>query len=493
MKISKYIIALLALIAFIGCEEFEEFNENPNEPTEVSADVLLPSTIRQSANTSVDAAFLVGNNAAQLSAKTLRLEVDAYNWNAFPTYWEGWYESLTDAHSVEDIARENDNQVLEGVALVMQAYLYSCLTNAYGDIPYSQAIRGDEDNFTPVYDSQSEIYADLLVELDSADQLLASGNGIIAGDILYNNDPAQWRKFANSLRLRLLMYAGDRIENVAQQFSEIVNEGNIMQGNMDNAALTYTGAFPNEFPLVPLKQGDFDAVALGKAAFDVMDSYQDPRLLRYARPNNEDFTDNPVFIGAVNGQGTDCSKDGASRLGVQYYNYPDLTPASNLGLPMAEGLMMTHAEVEFLLAEGIAKGWISGNIEEHYRAGIQSSMEYYMVDLGPFGWGDFEDFYSNSGVAYSEVKDIWEQKWLALFFTGLEPYFEVRRWYVESGKSFAGIPFLEASCGNTNDDNLPLRFLYPGEEQSLNEANYQEAISKLGGSNDQNAEMWLVQ
>jgi hypothetical protein len=493
MSILKYITALFALFALAGCEEFEEFNENPNEPTEVSADVLLPSTIRQSVNTSVDAAFLVGNNAAQLSAKTLRLEVDAYNWNAFPTYWEGWYEALTDAHSVEDIALEGENEVLEGVALVMQAYLYSCLTNAYGDIPYSQAIKGDKDNFTPMYDRQADIYGDILANLEMADNLLSSGNGTLEGDILYNGDPALWRKFANSLRLRLLMYAGDKIDDGAQQFSDIVNEGNIIESNTDNAVLTYTGAFPNEFPLIPLKQGDFDAVALGKAAYDVMDGYQDPRLMRFARPNNEDFTDDPQFIGAINGQGEGCSKDGASRLGVQYYNYPDLTLASNLNLPMAEGLIMTHAEVEFLLAEGIAKGWISGSVEEHYRDGIQSSMEYYLVDLTPFGWSDFDDYYNNSGVAYSEVTDIWEQKWLALFFTGLEPYFEVRRWYVESGKSFSGIPFLEASCGNVNSDNLPLRFLYPGEEQSLNAENYDEAVNRLGGSNNQNAEMWLVQ
>lgn len=493
MSILKYITALFALFALAGCEEFEEFNENPNEPTEVSADVLLPSTIRQSVNTSVDAAFLVGNNAAQLSAKTLRLEVDAYNWNAFPTYWEGWYEALTDAHSVEDIALEGENEVLEGVALVMQAYLYSCLTNAYGDIPYSQAIKGDKDNFTPMYDRQADIYGDILANLEMADSLLSSGNGTLEGDILYNGDPALWRKFANSLRLRLLMYAGDKIDDGAQQFSDIVNEGNIIESNTDNAVLTYTGAFPNEFPLIPLKQGDFDAVALGKAAYDVMDGYQDPRLMRFARPNNEDFTDDPQFIGAINGQGEGCSKDGASRLGVQYYNYPDLTLASNLNLPMAEGLIMTHAEVEFLLAEGIAKGWISGSVEEHYRDGIQSSMEYYLVDLTPFGWSDFDDYYNNSGVAYSEVTDIWEQKWLALFFTGLEPYFEVRRWYVESGKSFSGIPFLEASCGNVNSDNLPLRFLYPGEEQSLNAENYDEAVNRLGGSNNQNAEMWLVQ
>ena len=119
-------------------------------------------------------------------------------------------------------------------------------------------------------------------------------------------------------------------------------------------------------------------------------------------------------------------------------------------------------------------------------------MEYHQVDLEPFAWADFDDFYANSGVAYEMVTDIWEQKWLALFFHGLEPYFEVRRWYFESGMSFDGIPFLEAPCENLNDGNLPMRFLYPGEEQSLNAINYQNAVDRLGGNN-QNARMWLVQ
>ncbi|MCB0582969.1 MAG: hypothetical protein KDD10_27065 [Phaeodactylibacter sp.] len=69
----------------------------------------------------------------------------------------------------------------------------------------------------------------------------------------------------------------------------------------------------------------------------------------------------------------------------------------------------------------------------------------------------------------------------------------MRRWYFESGLSWAGIPFLGPACDNLNDGNLPLRFLYPGEEQSLNAASYREAVGRLGGSNSQNAAMWLVQ
>lgn len=493
MQYLKYIGVFLLIAGVSACEQFEDFNENPNEPTVVPADVLLPGAIRQSVNTAVDAAYLVGNNAAQLSAKTLRLEVDAYNWNAFPSYWDGWYRSLTDIFEIERIAIEEENEALEGAAITLRTWVFASLTNAYGDIPYFDAIDGLSNNFTPVYDAQEDIYADMLDQLERANTLLASGNGSIDGDVLLEGDASKWRKFANSMRLRLLMYANGQLSDADTRFASIVSEGAILESNDDNVTLTYTGNFPNQFPLINLKTGDFDAVGLADASLTVMEQYQDPRLLRYARPNNEDFANDPSFIGAINGQGAGCTKDGASRLGIQYYNYPGLTTASQQGLPMAEGIIMTYSEVEFLLAEAAAKGWINEDVEAHYRAGIAASMEYRMVDLEPFGWSSFEDFYDNSGVAYDAVTDIWEQKWLAMFFHGLDSYFEVRRWYIESGASFDGIPFLSATCGNLNNDRLPLRFLYPGQEQSLNAANYDSALSDLGGSNSQNATIWLVQ
>jgi len=467
-------------------------NTNPNEPVDVSADVLLPSAIRQSMNTLVLESFLLGNNAAQLTAKTLRTEIDAYNWNAFPTVWEGLYESLTDVSVIEQKALETDNQVLEGVAVVLRSWIFTNLTNAYGDIPYSEAIGGAENNFTPAYDLQEDIYADLLSELARANTLLASGNGNIGGDILLNGDAAKWQKLANSLRLRLLMTANNQLSDAGSQFAQIVQQGNIISSNDDNVTLNFLNTFPNQFPTVPLKTGDFDAVAFSQTALDAMLPHRDPRLSRYARPDNDDYS-NPTFTGAVNGSNSaNCSK-GGSRLGPQYFNDPAQTLATELGLSAPEGILMTYAEVAFLLAEAAAKGWINDDVEPHYRAGIQASMDYYQVNYDAFDWDDFNDFYTNSGVAYSTATDIWEQKWLSLYFTGLEPYFEVRRWYFESGMDWNGIPFLSPPCENLNDDNLPLRFLYPGEEQSLNAANYQEAVSRLGGSNNSNASIWLVE
>lgn len=493
MKKITYILFLFVGISlsFVACtDELEELNVNPNQPEEVTPDVLLTSAIRSTINSMVNESFLLGNNAAQLTAKTLRAEVDIYSWNAFPTVWETMYKGLANVMEVEQIAMEQGDPAMEGAAVVMKAWIFSILTDAYGDVPYSQAIKGvDAGNYLPVYDAQQEIYLGsdgLLAELARADALL-SGGGSIDGDILLGGDADLWRKLANSLRLRLLMRISAQTD-VAGEVQAIVNAGNIMTSNDDNAVLDYLGSFPNEFPLIPLKQGDFDAVVMSERSVSVMQAYNDPRLMAFARPDNLDF-ENPTFDGAINGSENPdiCDKSG-SRLGLAYYDYPSHPTTSD----HADGILMTYAEVEFLLAEAALNGYISSNPEDHYRAGIEASMEYYGVSYEPFGYTDFEDFYTNSGVAYDEPMDIWEQKWLSLYFTGLEPYFEVRRWLHSVNFNWAEIPFLSPTCSNVNNDQLPLRFLYPGEEQSLNAENYSAAVSRLGG-NSQNASMWLVE
>lgn len=491
MKNILYIFLILGGLA--ACQDFEEINENPNEPIEVSPDVLLNASIRSSVNTNVDAAFLLGNNAAQLTAKTLRTEVDDYNWNAFPTVWEGFYEPLTDLKGVSDFAQELDDPALEALAIIMRSWIFANLTNAYGNIPYSEAINGLNSEFSPAYDDQEFIYMDLLDELERANNLLAEGDPVIESDLLFNRDFDKWRKFCNSLRLRLLMMASNKMD-VASRFSQIVNNEPIMESNADNAVFNYLSTFPNQFLLIPIKTGDFDAVAISSTLVDLLDEYNDPRLYRYARPGNEDFENyfpDSSVTGADNGRNTEtCSKIGA-RLGVPYYNYPDLTTAADLGIDIADGVIMTFSEVQFLLAEAAAKGWISGDVESYYRTGIESSMVYHQVNLDPFGWDSFDDFYTNSGVAYSEVTDIWEQKWVNSYFHGLEPYFDLRRWYIESGNSWDGIPFIDAPCSNVNDDQLPMRFPYPGEEQSLNPSNYQDAVSEIG-EDSKNTRTWLT-
>ena len=479
----KYYIVLI--IALTSCDDFEELNINPNEPTKVSSGVLFTSAIRTSVQTTSNEAFLLSNNIAQLTAKTLRAEVDFYGWNAFPTVWEGLYESLTDLSSLISIAREENNDKMVGAAMVFESWIFSELTNAYGDIPYSDAIKGEESVFTPKYDTQASIYQDLLDKLDLAISML-KGSGTISGDILYNGDASKWIKFANGLKLRLLMYASNKID-VSTSFKLVVDQGVLFESNEDQAVLNFLNSFPNQFPTIPLKQGDFDAVAISKSALDLMELYHDPRLSRYARPDNLNF-EAPEFTGVANGVGGQTG----SRLGLSYFDYPGHVTASEIGINYADGIIMSYAEVEFLIAEAIAKGWLSGDLESHYKKGIQASHEYYQVNYTPFGWTDFENFYQNSGVGYTSTIDIWKQKWLSLYFSALDPYYEVRRWYVEAG-GWDALPFLNPPIGNnSNNYELPMRFLYPGQEQSLNAENYNEANSRYSTSKLINGKMWIV-
>lgn len=490
-NIASFILFIFLLVPFSCSDNLEDLNINPNQPEAVSAGVLLTSAMRSAMNASVTEGFLIGNNAAQLTAKTLRTEVDIYSWNAFPTVWDAFYTSIANLSEAERTAAAAGNANMEGIAKVMKAWSFSVLTAAYGDVPYSEAIEGvTSGNYTPVYDSQQDILTGaggVLDELAAAYSLLGTG-GAVSGDIIYNGDVAKWKKLANALRLRLLMHASNKTD-VSAAFNQIVNTNDLMASNEDGAALAYLASFPNEFPLIPLKTGDFDAVAMSDRSIGVMKQYNDPRLMAFARPDNLDFNA-PTFDGAVNGsENTDACEKSGSRLGLAYFDYPGHPVQSD----HAEGLLMTFSEQQFILAEAAFKGLINGDPEAYYKSGIEASMEYYNVNYEVFGYVDFEDYYNNSGVAYdASLNQIREQKWLALFFTGLEPYFEVRRWLYESDFDWDAIPFLYPTCENVNSDQLPLRFPYPGEEKSLNKTNYDAAASRIGGDT-QNSPVWLVQ
>lgn len=507
MKLIKSIFGLLvAGLVMQGCtDELEKLNDNPNQPENVSTDVLMVAGTRASMNSMATESFLLSNNVAQITAKTLRTEVDVYNWNAFSTLWQNQYQALTDlVDAANQASNEGDNATL-GASLVLQSWIFSNLTMAYGDIPYSEAVRSAQTgNFTPVYGKQEEILDGpdgILSTLDEAVNLLQGASGSVNGDIIYDGNTSQWVKLANGLRLRILLHLSNK-RDVSADMAAIASSGNLL-GEGDDATLNYLGSFPNEFPLFPLKQGDFDAVVMSEAAVGVMQNYGDPRLGRYARPDNINelvdslgtFNDTAaVYSGANNGsENADvCNKSG-SRLGLRYYDYPGQPTGDN----RANGIIMTYAEQELILAEAAEKGFIGASAGVHYENGIEASMNYYGVNYPAFGYTDFQDYYANSGVQYNnDLNQIWEQKWLAVFFHGMEPMFEVRRMVYEQngGANFdvSQVPFLNAPCQNVNGGEMPIRFLYPGEEQTLNSENYQDAVNRLG-SNGQNERMWLMQ
>ncbi|MEF8796068.1 MAG: SusD/RagB family nutrient-binding outer membrane lipoprotein [Salinivenus sp.] len=476
-----------------GCDSrFEDVNSNPNEPEQVTPDLLLPDILRSSVNTSVNAAHSTGNLVLQyVSRVSFATEVDRYNW-AGVGYWEAYYDDLRNVTDMIRIARERENPNFEGVGLVMKSWIFSMLTDAYGRIPYSEANTSGEN--TPVYDPQPAVYEGILADLETANDLIDPGNGQpIQGDILYDGDLLKWKKLANSLRLRLLMRlsekqgSGDLDINVQEQFRTIVNnpsQNPVFEGNEDNAALEYLGSRPNEWPPHTQRVGTFRTFRMSQTLTDELKTLDDPRLPVFA-----DTTNAPVegvecdaletYVGVPNGLTDDASnefnggRDCQSALNTtKYFDEPNA----------AKGLIMTHAEVLFLRAEAAARGWTGEDAEGLYESGVQASMDQYGQSM-PAGYLDRAGVDYPAGDQARAITRINKQKWIALFYTGMEGWFNWRR---------TGVPDIEPSADNVNGDQIPVRFRYPESEQSLNAENYDEAVQQQGPNNI-NTKMWLLE
>ena len=517
------LVALMFGISACDDEDFEDLNTNPNQPESVEPNLLLPGVIRRTTNNAVNNSFLSGNVVAQTATKTLRVEDELYILGSLPELWTTHYDALRDLENVKEQARQSGNDNYRGVALVMEAWLYSVLTDAYGDIPYDQALGGDEGEFTPEFTAQEEVYlgglsgtpyADeepgIIALLDRANALLDPSGESISGDILYGGQVGNWKRFCNSLKLRLLTHLSSRDDQealISRKMSEVAanpSQYPIFQGPGDNAVLSYLEAFPNQFPLIPLKIGDFDAVNLSKTAADLMKDLNDPRLKEYARPANMDEVDEindtaAVYDGLENGFPASAEEKSASasRLGYRYYDYPDHPKADET----AKGIIMTNAELQFILAEASARGWINaGSAEDFYRQGIVSAMTYYDVSLPDTGAvTTIDEYYNQPDVSLSQASGqqerleyIGRQKWLALWFHGLEPFFEVRRNLNDQGTANDILPFLSPAEESNIGNRFPYRYRYPGNAESLNQQEFQSALNSQG-DNDVTTPMWLLE
>lgn len=474
-----------------GCDaRFGDVNANPNEPEAVPPSLLLPNIIRSAVNTSVNQSFTTGNLVVQYAAKvSFATDVDRYDWSGVG-YWTAYYDDLRNVNEMIQIAQDREQPTVEGIGRVLKAWIFSMLTDAYGDVPYTESLRVLEDGEnTPAYDAQEDVYRGLLDELRTANELLdPSAAGAVPGDILYGGDVLAWKKLANSLRLRLLMRLSekqDAIEgvDVAGAFRAIVNNPGqrpVFTDNADNAALAYLTARPNEWPVHTVRVGSFRTYRMSQTLTSQLKALGDPRLGVYADPTVASVEAGaPAFEGVPNGLTDDASneynggRDFQSSLNTgRYFEAPNA----------AQGLIMTHAEVLFLRAEAAARGWTSEDARTLYEDGIAASMNQYGQSV-PSGYLEQAAVQYATGDAERAIEQINTQKWIALFFTGLEGWFNWRR---------TGVPDLQPSVSNVNADRIPVRFRYPESEQSLNAANYQQAVEAQGPDNI-NTPMWLIE
>ncbi|MEQ9442193.1 MAG: SusD/RagB family nutrient-binding outer membrane lipoprotein [Cyclobacteriaceae bacterium] len=489
-KITIITFYTLVILLFSSCEkDFEELAENPNNPEEVAPDLLMVNMIRSTANNMVNDAFSIGNVAAQYATEIREPNVDRYIWNSFGL-WNDGYSTLRDVNNLYTIAGEREHDNYQGVALIWKTLIFSRLTDAYGDLPFSEALKGKSESvYFPSYDQQQAVYQGMIADLEEANNLLSVTGGSVSSDILYGGDIMKWKKFGNSLRLRLLLRQSNQVDPSAAMQALLADAERypIFQSNEDQAIVDYTDS-PNYFPLAGYRSGHFLDRRLSSTFADHLNTLQDPRVKVFAQPTVASReaagsgTGELEWQGVPNGEtdenlGSDIDRQ-VSQFGSIYYIDQQVAAP-------AEGLIMTYAEVAFTLAEAAQRGWINADAEEHYNNGIRASMEYYQGFSEETLLPD-ELYFQQEGVAFDEAQAlelIGLQKWIALFFTDLQGWYEWRR---------TGLPELAPSIVNNNENRIPVRFNYPTDQQVTNQENYTEAVQRQG-RDDINTPVWWDQ
>lgn len=476
MKIDfRHIAGLFLLLGLTtSCkDELAKVNQNQNEAETPQPAYLLTSTIK----TTADSYWGVSNNLAssllfvQHWARIQYTDPDRYIFtnNDFNEGWSTWYsKSISQLKIIQRLSSTTENDNYKGVALVLQSWIFSLLTDAYGEIPYTEA--GNIDEFlTPHYDTQETVYKGLLNDLKNAQTLLNVDGKGIEGDILYSGNIAQWKRFANALRLRVALRIADRLPDLAKTtLQEIAAEGSgYLNSNTDNAKLIYRDA-PYRNPVSASFEARED-YRISKAMVDKLRGLNDPRLGIYADTTTTSTPEK--YIGVPNG----LTSSDASNLGFARTSRPGIYFRE----PKSPAVILSYAEVLFGLSEAVSRGFITGNAANLYQQAIRASLEQYNI-----GNDLIVDYLNQSAVKFDPKvykKSIGEQKWIALYGQGLEAFAEWRR---------LDYPQLTPAKAGALGGKIPLRFLYPGTEQSLNGTNYQAAIAHQG-SNTLLTRLWF--
>ncbi len=479
-------LAFAGVLSITSCtKDFDDINTNPNSPTTIGAQYLLPTGIESS----IDRYWghrtrfeRINIDAAELYVQHFTRNIysnEGDNFSVSPALvannWKGLYnDGLLNfqriiTQSKADGIKPNTNY--EGVALVMRTWVFSLLTDMYGAIPYSEALAGTAESpiYTPKYDSMEMVYAGLLNDLKMANERLTVGGPAIAGDILYGGDILKWKKFANSLRLRLAnRQAAKKSAESKAIMAEILGDAAkypIFTSNADNASLKTTEVLPsnNEWNQVMVQDGRTDW-NISSTLANKLNALGDTRITVFANPNKDG-----KYQGHPNGL--------PDAIATTY-----LATSSTIGSYFVKAdapeVVMTYAELNLILAEAALDGDISGDGKAYFEKGIAASFAQYGLTVP-------SSYLATVGPVTREK--VLEQKWIALFGQGIEAWIEKRR------TGFPTFPAFDSRAQFDNDAIMPTRFPYPNSEYSLNAAAVKAGETLNGGPNDMKTKLWWAE
>ncbi len=480
---------LICTVAASSCtKDFQETNTDPNNtPNALPQQLLAPALVntlscnmmrnRNFNNELMQVTVDMGDN----EGKVFRYDYRS-NWSDY--LYNGLYSELTNFKDMYSIAATPlaRNESYMGISLICQSWIYSILTDTYGDIPYSQSNQARVNGiYEPAFDRQKDIYTDIFLKLEEANTLLTLNKAIVASsDPVYNGNAAKWRKFGNSLYLRLLLRISGKAEASAMASAKIkdIVETHaatypIMASNDESAILRWTGAGPYTSPYVTgVREQDFRAPGIASFFIDNLVVWGDPRIdVPTYGSNNINRWGIATYQGAFLGVPSGYSP-GANPIRKSYF-YSNTSTTSIMTEPLA-GMMMNYAELKFILAEAAVKGWVTGTGETYYNDGILNSVKLWLptwnVPIATYT-AAADITWKPTATLEERMEQIHLQKYYALFLTDMQQWFEYRR---------TGHPVMPMGTGLRNNGVMPARMTYPVYVQSTNPTNYHLAVAAQG-------------
>ena len=422
----------------------------------------------------------------------------AYFENHYPNVIRNFSQAIEKTKGVADLVNINST------AVILRAFDLHRMTDIYGDIPYTQAgyglVDGDK-NWFPKYESQKDVYAALVKDIKAArDKMSASAKSMGIQDFIYGGDVTKWKKFANSLLMRIAM----RMSNVdaataAAVYKEAYASG-AFTSNADNGHIKFASG-PQGINRNGLNDGMWGTykytkdVKISKTFIDWMKANKDPRLMivsggigspdldapskwktaeadQEGMPNGYTNLNIATALSASTAAAFKAIADQPNRVfsmvNLKYLDWED------------PYILITYAEVELMNAEAALKGWLTTSAETHFNNGVKAAIQNWAGFDASFArtTSEIDTYIAGRGFAAAssanKLKLIGEEYWAATFLNDIESWSNWRR---------TGFPVLVPTKdpNRAEANEIPRRLIYWRNEISSNPANYKIAIDRMGG------------
>ena len=516
-------LSLLIILFSMSCtNDFEEINTNEFIFNEASPEALFTGVVKNTLDlvggTMNDQMF--NTYASFYGGKGGQFNRYFYTEQALDQFWKRFYVNILKNNQdiIDSYSSDSNYSNRVTIAKIWKSYVYSILVSTFGPVPYQEALQGKN---AAAYNSEELIYTDILAELKSAFENLDISGDTLAQDPIFNGDLTKWKKFANSLRLKIALRISEGFPALAEQHGSdaMANEGSLISSNDENASMKWGLEQENwsfNYSRYVFVEANDDVVPFMNLHFLLnLKTYKDPRLFKLVEPSND-----PITITDVVFRSGSTTEQITVEYELPYFGRPlggnagvegwDLNQNDNIlnGLanrrfsrPKLDVFMaadmsyniITYSEINFIKAEAQLKGWGGSKTgEEYYYDGIEASFQQY----GATGFTDYKNTAGiqwgttsvgdrglfgvvTSGISNDPIDKITRQRWLASYNQGHDI------WCMQ--KRTRTLPLIDqfAPDGATGLDYAPLpeRLVYPPlSEGGLNNAAYQDAILNLGGN-----------